>query len=107
MIFKNKTDKQLRFLMCGEKYKVEPNGTIDIPEKFAYAVKNRGLPLEPQEPDAESERVRDTTPPPRSTAAKPPKGKAAPAPSAASTTATSDASGKSLAEKLLAPDPVN
>ena len=49
MLFINTTENALRFQICpgGEIYNVEPIGEVDIPDRYAYAVKLHGLPLEP------------------------------------------------------------
>lgn len=51
MIFKNTTDHGLDFELAGHRIKLQPGETITIQDKYAYAVKAYGLPLEPLDED--------------------------------------------------------
>jgi hypothetical protein len=44
--FKNKLPGPITFELGGTQYAVDGNGTIEIPERFVFAVSLMGLPLE-------------------------------------------------------------
>lgn len=43
--FHNATDKTLKFEIDGERYCVGPGQQCEVPRKFVYVIKERGLPL--------------------------------------------------------------
>lgn len=53
MKFVNRIDKPLSFDLGGDHYEVPVGGHCHVPERYAYAVKLHGLPLDPvEEPPA-------------------------------------------------------